>query len=757
MATETNDLATMRERYLAVLVPAELDLKDAAAKRTVERADRAAERLMADQVMDRESKGFGSWGTVKDRNSPDLSYGGAYFGRVYGLARAYAWRHSKHYRQREVMERIVAALEFIEPFVRPGGPHPNNWWAWDIGIPMRLGDALIVLGDDLREPTRQKMTAALLDLVKARYDPAYRGGGANAIWVGMNQLRVAMITGREAYATSAARLLAQVAGTKRDLGIQRDWSYHFHGHGLNMGYGRAQLGDISQWLYLTKGTPYALPDEVCRQHEAWFVNFIVWNNYRGRVSPFTVGRSIARSGTLTSPIEVQAAAYLAVAAETDECRQAALALIRERQVAEPDGGFHTPETVALAPRYRPLLKDAPPLPTGARYYPLSDYLACRMPACADAPGRPGFYAAVRMSSTRTKAWFSIADENLKGAHSADGTLVLLSDGSEFDNGVIPTMDWSHLSGTTVSAGLALGPERAAQSQIVGGLGHRGRTGMAGMHFRLARGERQLQARKSYTVLPEGVVLLGSGIEQRVGPANGVGHPNVRVSDTIFPQTVTALHQCPLRESDRQAVVDGRPLDLADTDHRLRVERRLDIRNYAYLFPQPTEVLLRVTTTTRGYDSINRRYPSAERHTRRFYTLLVEHGTRPTDGQYAVIILPGGGEGMEPPAQVVAQTAAVHAVRAGGTTYLFGFDAWQAAGFAADRPLFVAATPETRRLILTLQDPAHRGGAVTLTVPYRVKPADGVQVEPREGASRLTCALDHGWPRELVLELQKNGV
>ena len=747
----SGDLTTARARYVALLAPRDLDVKDAAVRRMLARRDKAAERLMKGQIMTAGAKGFGSWGRTKGRRSEDLNSSGSYFGRVYRLADAYASPHSKHHRSKTVLAHVTAALEYVEPFVRAGGPHPGNWWAWDIGIPMRLGDTIILLGDDLPEATREKMVAALLGLVKRRYHLGYRHGGANVLWVAFNQLRVAMITGREDYARSAAAIFGKVSAVGRGLGIQKDYSYHFHGRGLNMGYGRAQFDDVSRYIHVTGGTGLGMPASARRAHEDWFANFIVFNSYRGRVSPFTVGRSISRPGAVVSTGDLEAAMLLALA-DGGAHKDLLAAFIREWFDARPDDRSRTPTIASLAPRVAPMLEKAGAVPAGARFYPLSDYLACR---------QPWFYVSVRMSSVRTKAWFSIRNENNHAACTGDGALTLMTDGGELDEAVIPTMDWYALSGVTSAYGMRQSAERAAQSKIVGGLAHGGTVGAAGMHFVIERNGRRLDARKSVTVFPDAVVLLGSGIALSEAPKKG--------------SVVTALHQCPLRAADKQALIDGKAMDLADGSHPVTAQR-LRIRNFTYLFPEPTAVDLRVTTTTRDYGYCNHHYgrltPKEQRtaYTRRFYNLLIDHGRKPTDGGYAVVILPGAawtggaktpakdfrspGRLRKSPVEVVARTTDAHVVRHGasGTVVAYFFAAGKAGGFEAGGPLIAAVSADGDRLRLTLQDPTHRGGKRALTVPFRLGPAEGVDVQATGGGSRITAPLRGGWPADLSLPI-----
>ncbi|MFO7900252.1 MAG: polysaccharide lyase family 8 super-sandwich domain-containing protein [Planctomycetota bacterium] len=698
-------LEIVKSRYLQLLVPEGLDPGRPGVRRLVRRIDRRAESMMERQIMDPEAEHCGSWGDVEfDREGrPDGdSFGGRHCSRLLYLARAYAMPRAALRNDAGLLRHIVAAFEYAEPYVRGGGARRGNWWAWDVGIPGRLGDALLLTEGKLPDALTEKMHRALRALVKKRYGRGYHGGGANVLYVARNQLRTAMVTGRVAYAKSAAASYAAMSSTAGELGIQPDWSYHFHGHGLNMGYGRVQLGYVSEFTHLTAGTSFALPEKALRTHEAWFRNFVVWNSYRGRVSPFTVGRSIARDGTVKSPVELEAAVFLGLGAECS-CRDLARSFIREWTEANPDAAGRTTALAALAPQYEPMIRDARPMPTGARFFPLSDYLACR---------KGDFYAAVRMSSTRTKASFSIRGENVRGRRTGDGTLVLMTDGGEWDNAVIPTMNWYALTGVTAAWGHKVPAERPGHSTVVGGLAHRGRWGAAGMDFVVRHGDNALRARKSYTVLDRGVLLLGSRI--RLGPQ---GLPKGR-------SVHTTLHQCPLREGDRTAIADGREVPLTKGRQELTVKRWLHVRNYGYWFPDPTTVELRVWTSTRSYRHVNRRYHTAPKYMRRFYSLTVDHGGRPEDESYAVMILPAATAertrafAREPGLGVVEHSDAAHVLRVEkpGLTVCYFFEAGKAGGLSVGRPLFVATSPEDEGRSVTVQDPTHKGGSIHVELP-----------------------------------------
>lgn len=744
-AAAESDLMIVKKRYLQLIAPKELDPGRPEVRRLYRNLAYAARRIMKTQILYHAAKNRGTWKEVTiGKDGPDGdAFGRYHFNRMRKLAQAYGTPGSKLKGDKEVLRHITAALEFCEPYIRGGGKRKGNWWAWDVGIPGRLADTLLLTEGALPKTLYKQMKAALLSLVKKRYPDDYKSGGANVLYVALNQLRTAMVTGKTEYAANAAASCSAMSAIGRDMGIQPDYSYHFHGHGLNMGYGREKLTYVSRFLYLTAGTSLALSKKALKIHEDWFKEFIVWNSWRGRVSPFSIGRSIARDGAVERATELEAAVFLYLCRDCS-CRDLALSFIGEWYRANADKKFITPALSALAPRFESALPKAKPMPTGTRFYPLSDYLTCR---------KNGFYAAVRMSSTRTKASFSIREENLRARQSGDGTLVLMTDGSEWDNEVIPTMNWDALSGVTAAYGFKVPAEHPGYSETVGGLSHRGRWGVAAMDFliRRERDKAALRAMKSYTVLDKGVVLLGTGIRlESAKPAKG---------KTVY----TSIHQCPLRDSDRTVVVNGKPLALKVGKQRFKDVSRLHVRNYGYYFPKPCTVDLTVRGTTRGYKYINGRYFSDKKYTRRFYTISIDHGPQPKNGKYAVVVFPNVTvnemrtlTGKSNP-YTVRTSGHAHAVSDGkaGVTICCFFGKDEIDGFQADRPLVAAASTEGEKVYVTVQDPTHRGGKVTLRIPYQVsgpRTRSAVKTKPDDGGTFVTVELDKGFP--LALELKK---
>jgi len=156
------------------------------------------------------------------------------------------------------------------------------------------------------------------------------------------------------------------------------------------------------------------------------------------------------------------------------------------------------------------LGGAPAWPSGHRHYPDSDHTIHR---------RPGWYASVKMLSTRTRSGELVNGEDQLGSRQSDGRFHLFLTGQElpFDNSA-PALDWSRLPGITVqrrSSGAADAGYGLGKHAFVGGTGD-GVNGVSAMDFEalppaVAPDAPVLTAKKSWFFFDEGVVFLGADI------------------------------------------------------------------------------------------------------------------------------------------------------------------------------------------------------------------------------------------------------
>lgn len=662
-----DEVSLLRRRYREVQIS--FQMTDAVWRSAAELDTHVDRLLEPGGVLDQLSA------SVVDVNNRRISGGGEAFQPAAELSKAYATPQSRHFRSPALLEAIEGVLERLGVFVYPGCPTPGNWWAWQIGIPMRLGDILLHAGENLPQAVRSRWTETMAylspDLLVRPPGPE---SGANGLWVAFNGFKYGLVTGDARYIEAARSVIAGICRVSPTEGIQHDWSYHFHGPGLNMGYGGDQLFDVSRYIYVTAGSRFQLPPEALATHLAWIRNFILWNMRGSGQNPYSMGRAGTRGDVGHSTVRMHLSAIVYVAASGVEAQlddmDAGQGLPdgddmsrgKERSLGKelPLAGYVKDWVARFGAHNLPLevqpLVEAilegpavPWAPRGVRYYPRSDYLAVH---------RDGYAAWVRMHGKERIGWFSIHNENRRGWYAGDGTFVLMQTGREFHDGVLATQDWERLPGITrvVSDAYKRPQGQLGMSEFVSGATLRDETGLCAMEFRVAPadGGPPLIARKSWTAFPdETIVALGSGIELDA---------DLAVESVVDQRTIDGV-DCVYVGDERYAATEGLELHTeAPWIHAGSV-------GYVFLVPGAR---VRVEERVGRFTDITAYVPygtTPEREYRhRTCTLVVEHGVRVRDGGYAVVYLPGAAPGAvaqyaaEPQVQVLRRDAGAHVVR-----------------------------------------------------------------------------------------------
>ncbi len=505
VAALSDELRIVRDRWLDLntLRAANPDLPST--RVAVDGITRSAARLVETQILDEADPDYGSWGQISGLRDRAISYHGGYFGKPHALARAYACPHSGLYRSPEVLKALNASLRFGAKYFHTEMERPDNWWAWDIGAPMNINSALLLAGDDIDPALRTNYMEALyfegnhprgLGFSKA-------GTGATAIWIAYNALKLALLAGDEPLMQCANGIYsttARVKGPKGD-GIMPDGSFHQHGNGINFGYGSSMLGDMSVYMYITEGTPFALPAENRDAMVRFFRDYAVWDAYKRKYNPYSSGRAATRRGAYTNQAKAVArAAVFFLNAGIEDARAAALATLRDYTGGDAQQALGlVPALAGSTTNHLDAIASAKPL-SGVRALPYSDMIVSRS---AD------HFFSVRLACD-TKGWFSIANENLKAWQVGEGSVVMMTDGKEQEQDTTINQPWDGLMGVTFFDRMKRPREAMAQSRLTGCASTRSAGVIAG-DYELSEDGKGLTGRKAYFLLDNMLVMLGHNL------------------------------------------------------------------------------------------------------------------------------------------------------------------------------------------------------------------------------------------------------
>ncbi|CAF1422917.1 unnamed protein product [Adineta ricciae] len=314
----------------------------------------------------------------------------------------------------------------LKVWIEQDWQNPNWWWNY-IQDPLIATGIMMMLG--IERMTTYEIEAIVKMSYRANWWIIDWDGGANLVWELQIQLYRGLATSNYSAVSQAFELMWNTVQIQNltTMGIQTDWSYHFHGSQLlPAAYGDAWATNILHFHMATRGTQYALSKDrlevfgrFLTRGDAWFTMGSVW-------IWSLIGRIIDRG------VHV----WYSHLFPSDQLRELAMDMTDNTTavaLCEYAGRLeHNHRTVPLV---------------GNRHFYTSDFQVHR---------RVNWTVALKMHSARVIATECFNNENLKGEHIGDGTLNLYTrdaqygGGEEYEN-IFALLDWQAINGITVEA------------------------------------------------------------------------------------------------------------------------------------------------------------------------------------------------------------------------------------------------------------------------------------------------------------------
>ncbi|MFK4086386.1 polysaccharide lyase 8 family protein [Kribbella sp. NPDC020789] len=617
---------------------------------------------------------------------------------------------------------LASALDFLnQRAYNETLPESGNWWFWEIGAPRALLDICILAYDALSATQRASYLKAVDRFVpdpnRRTNSPSLRETGANRV---DKALIVALrgIAGDDAAKIAAARdALSDVAESGKNSvftyvtsgdGFYRDGSFVQHGNLAYVGtYGNVALGGVANLFSLLGGSTWDITDPkrtvILDAVEASFAPFMV----NGLMMDAVSGRAISREkgGDHRNGHATTSTVLLLAGGVAEPYASAYKALAKGWLTRDRLNDYLPAASIPEISRAKAVLADAAVVPAPAKpahfQFPNQDRVVHR---------RPGWTFALALSSKRMARYESGNGENLRGWYVGDGMSYLYTDDdqAQFFDAFWPTVDAQRLPGTTVStkpraplgSGAGTGTV-AAYAEWVGGAWYRNTLGAVGMH--LINHDKSLQARKSWFCLPDAIVALGSGVTGTDG----------------WPVETVVEN----RKGNAQFLVNGR----AAANQVYDEPRWAHLQGVGgYLFPQGGRIRAHGEDRTGSWSEINVGNDTAGSttpYTRRYQSLVVEHGLEA--GDYAYVLLPKASawqtalRSLHSGLTILANTVTVQAIRSDRDRVRMA-NFWgpgSVDGITVDGPASVVVGPDT----IAVSDPSRTASTVRLTVERRGGP------------------------------------
>ncbi|MFG2650532.1 polysaccharide lyase 8 family protein [Streptomyces sp. NPDC048436] len=519
----------------------------------------------------------------------------------------------------------------------------GNWYSWQIGAPQHLLDLCVLMYDQLSAAQISNYCKAVDHFVPDSAVGSYTGTSTGANRVDLCRvLALRGVVGADSAKIALARdaLSPVFPYVTAGDGLYTDGSFIQHTTVPYTGsYGSVMLGGIGMLFALLRGSSWEVTDPKKQiifdaVEKAW-APFI----YNGLVMDGVAGRAISRGLAASDAKKIQADDHLrghpilsavvllgqgASAAENARWRGLVKGWVR-RDYYSPPLSDPSLGLTALA-RLKGVEDDttvaATAEPTGHRLFTDMARATHR---------RPGWAASISMADPRITYYETGNGENLRGWHTGSGMLYWWGDtyaNGQYSDAFWPTVDPYRLPGTTASRkalGDAAGGDWGASLPDVKWVGGASDGQRAAIGQYLKGLQSTLRAKKSWFCLDDAIVCLGTGIACTDGAA---------VETTVENRNLGPTGTTPFQ-------VDGAAKPTAvPWSATLTGAKWAHIGGHGgYVFPGGATVKALREERTGKWSDINKGGATTA-IARKYLTMYVDHGTAPTKGTYAYVLMPG---------------------------------------------------------------------------------------------------------------------
>jgi chondroitin AC lyase len=308
----------------------------------------------------------------------------------------------------------------------------NDWQAPNsfqnkINVPILLTSHLLMLGDNATSFETEKIKE--ISYRAAWWIPKSTTVGANLVWMIQVQIYRSLatnnITGVEQGFT---RMWEDVAIQSADnVGVQYDWSYHFHGTQLLSGaYGTFWAQNIFAFAVCTQQTKYTLSEEQLSTFAQFITKGSAWMIIGKDWDWHVIGRAVSRPDEEYYVLFYTK--FIRIVADLVQSNETKIELLN---LADRLDGQSNASLLI-----------------GNKHFFVSDYQIHR---------RAKWTGGIKMQSIRTQPIECINAEDQKAEHSGQGVLNLYTGNAyDYDN-IFPILDWQAINGITVEHDIPLEP------------------------------------------------------------------------------------------------------------------------------------------------------------------------------------------------------------------------------------------------------------------------------------------------------------
>ncbi|HFO1570921.1 TPA: polysaccharide lyase 8 family protein [Staphylococcus aureus] len=548
---------------------------------------------------------------------------------------ALEWLHKNAYGKEP--DKKVAALTSNFKNKTTGKNTNLNWWDYEIGTPKSLTNTLILLNGDISSDEKKKYTAPIKtfapesDKILSSVGQPEQAKGGNLVDIAKVKLLESIIeedkdmtkNSIDSFNKVFTYVQSNATGKERN-GFYKDGSYIDHQDVPYTGaYGVVLLEGISQMMPMIKATPFKDSNQNNTTLKSWIDDGFMPLIYKSEMMDLSRGRAISRENeTSHSASATVMKSLLRLSDAMDNSTKAKYKKIVKTSV-KSDSSYKQNDYLSSysdIDKMKALMEDST-LSTNDLTQQLKIYND--MDRVTYHNKDLDFALGLSMTSKNVARYESINNENLKGWHTGAGMSYLYnSDVKHYRDNFWATADMKRLAGTTTLDNEILKDtdDKKSSKTFVGGTKFDDQHASIGMDFE--NQDKTLTAKKSYFILNDKIVFLGTGIKSTDSSKNPVTTIENRKSNGYTLYT-----------DDKQTTAS----DNQETNSVFLESTNKPKNNIGYHFLNKPKITVTKESHTGKWKEINKSQKSEDKKDE-YYEVTQKHSN--TDDKYGYVLYPG---------------------------------------------------------------------------------------------------------------------
>ncbi|HAY2612600.1 TPA: polysaccharide lyase 8 family protein [Staphylococcus aureus] len=544
---------------------------------------------------------------------------------------ALEWLHKNAYGKEPLKK-----LEELKTNFSKSAPQKNtnlNWWDYEIGTPRALTNTLLLLNGDISNDEKKKYTAPIKtfapnsDKILSSVGQPEQAKGGNLVDITKVKLLESIIEEDKDMMKKSIDSFNKVftyvqdsATGKERNGFYKDGSYIDHKDVPYTGaYGVVLLEGISQMMPMIKETPFKETSQKDTILKSWIDDGFMPLIYKSEMMDLSRGRAISRENETSHTASATVMkSLLRLSDAVDESTKAKYKKIVKTSVKSDSSYKQTDylNSYSDIDKMKSLMADST-ISTNGLTQQLKIYND--MDRVTYHNKDLDFAFGLSMTSKNVARYESINNENLKGWHTGAGMSYLYnSDVKHYRDNFWATADMTRLPGTTTLNDMP-STNTKNNNSFVGGTKLNNKYASIGMDFE--NQNKTLTAKKSYFILNDKIVFLGTGIKSTDSSKN----PMTTVENR-------KANEYTMYKDDKQTTASNdeetNSVFLESTDNK---------KNIGYHFLNKPKITVKKESQTGKWSEINKSQKSDDKKDE-YYEVTQKHSN--TDSKYAYVLYPG---------------------------------------------------------------------------------------------------------------------